>query len=110
LGNVLPNHVITTEIDEMPDIVKKYRDQLEGRSMLVKKLRILPVEAIVRGYITGSAMVEYKQKGTVCDIPMPQGLVESEKLEQPLFTPSTKAELGEHDENIHPSKRFFIIT
>ena len=88
----------------MPEQVRKYKDQLQGRSMLVKKLKILPVEAIVRGYITGSAMVEYKKKGTVCDIPLPLGLVESQKFPEPLFTPSTKAEFGDHDENIHPSK------
>ncbi|KAI8907255.1 hypothetical protein EDD86DRAFT_209142 [Gorgonomyces haynaldii] len=104
LKDVIPNHVITTNIDEMPEQVQKYRSQLEGRSMLVKKLKILPVEAIVRGYITGSAMSEYKKKGTVCDLEMPKGLVESQKLEAPLFTPSTKAEIGDHDENIHPSK------
>ncbi|KAJ3260121.1 hypothetical protein HK103_001197 [Boothiomyces macroporosus] len=109
LKDTIKNHVITTNIDEMPVIVHKYRDQLLGRSMLVHKLKILPVEAIVRGYITGSAMVEYKKKGTVCDIPLPEGLVESQKLEKPLFTPSTKAELGDHDENIHPSKLNSII-
>ncbi|KAI8896348.1 hypothetical protein BC833DRAFT_597715 [Globomyces pollinis-pini] len=104
LKDTIPNHVITTDIDEMPESLHKYKEQLQGRSMLVKKLRILPVEAIVRGYITGSAMVEYKNKGTVCDIPMPAGLVESQKLAEPLFTPSTKAEMGDHDENIHPNK------
>ncbi|KAJ3314565.1 hypothetical protein HDV04_006104 [Boothiomyces sp. JEL0838] len=109
LKDTIKNHVITTNIDEMPAIVHKYRDQLLGRSILVHKLKILPVEAIVRGYITGSAMVEYKKKGTVCDIPLPEGLVESQKLEKPLFTPSTKAELGDHDENIHPSKLNSII-
>lgn len=104
------NHVITTNIEEMPLAVQQYKEQLSGRVMLVKKLKILPVEAIVRGYITGtkcltplnqhekigSAMVEYKSKGTVCDIQMPKGLVESQKLDMPLFTPSTKAELGDH--------------
>ncbi|KAJ3270223.1 hypothetical protein HDV01_000440 [Terramyces sp. JEL0728] len=109
LKDTIKNHVITTNIDEMPAIVHKYKDQLIGRSMLVQKLKILPVEAIVRGYITGSAMVEYKKKGTVCDIPLPEGLVESQKLESPLFTPSTKAEQGDHDENIHPSKLNSII-
>ena len=72
--------------------------------MLVRKLTILPVEAIIRGYITGSAMSEYRKKGTVCDMPLPTGLVESQQLPAPLFTPSTKAEIGGHDENIHPSQ------
>lgn len=103
------NHLITTKIEEMPEIVQKYKSQLQGRSMLCKKLQMLPVEAIVRGYITGSAMVEYKKKGTVCDIVLPKGLVESQKLEKPLYTPSTKAEMGDHDENIHPDKLIEIM-
>lgn len=105
MKGTVPNHVITTDLNEMPAIVHQYKGQIEGRSMLVKKLRILPVEAIVRGYLSGSALVEYKSKGSVCDIILPSGMVESEKLEEPLFTPSTKAEMGSHDENIHPSKR-----
>ncbi|KAI8846617.1 phosphoribosylaminoimidazole-succinocarboxamide synthase, partial [Chytridium lagenaria] len=109
LKDVIGNHFITSDISKMPASVQKYKDQLEGRSMLVKKLKILPVEAIVRGYITGSGWVEYKKKGTVCDIPLPTGLLECDKLEKPLFTPSTKAELGDHDENIHPSKLVSII-
>jgi len=109
LKDVMKTHLITANIDEMPECVQKYRDQLEGRSMLVKKLSILPIEAIVRGYITGSGWAEYKLKGTVCDIPLPKELKESQKLPEPLFTPSTKAEYGEHDENIHPSKVAGII-
>jgi len=109
LKDVMKTHLITANIDEMPACVQKYRDQLEGRSMLVKKLSILPIEAIVRGYITGSGWAEYKRKGTVCDIPLPKELKESQKLPEPLFTPSTKAEYGEHDENIHPSKVAGII-
>lgn len=96
LQDVLPNHLITSDIHRMPPIVQQYREQLEGRSMLVKKLEILPVEAIVRGYITGSAMNEYVTKGTVCDMPLPAGLAESQALKTPLFTPSTKAEIGGH--------------
>lgn len=96
LKDVLPNHLITANFDEMPEKVQKYRDQLEGRSILVKKMRVVPIEAIVRGYITGSGWSEYKKKGTICDIPLPKGLVESEKLPQVLFTPSTKAEIGDH--------------
>ncbi|KAI8620297.1 hypothetical protein BC830DRAFT_1099898 [Chytriomyces sp. MP71] len=109
LKPVVKNHLITDNINEMPAAVQKYRDQLEGRCMLVKKLKILPVEAIVRGYITGSGWAEYKKSGTICDIPLPKGLIESQKLEKPLFTPSTKAEIGDHDENIHPSKLAEII-
>ncbi|KAF9993492.1 Bifunctional purine biosynthetic protein ade1, partial [Modicella reniformis] len=104
LKDVVPNHLITGNFEEMPDKVKQYRDQLEGRSMLVKRLRVLPVESIVRGYITGSAWSEYKKKGTVCDIPLPVGMQESQAFAEPLWTPSTKAEIGDHDENIHPSK------
>ncbi|KAG0173051.1 Bifunctional purine biosynthetic protein ade1 [Apophysomyces sp. BC1021] len=109
LKDVLPNHLITADFDAMPANVQKYRDQLEGRSILVKKMRVLPVEAIVRGYITGSGWAEYKRKGTICDIPLPAGLVESQKLPEVLFTPSTKAEIGDHDENIHPSKMAEIL-
>ncbi|KAG0244001.1 phosphoribosylaminoimidazole-succinocarboxamide synthase [Mortierella sp. GBAus27b] len=109
LKDVIPNHLITANFEEMPDKVKQYRDQLEGRSMLVKNLRVLPVESIVRGYITGSAWGEYKKKGTVCDIPLPAGLQESQAFETPLWTPSTKAEIGDHDENIHPSKAGAIV-
>ncbi|KAI8149064.1 phosphoribosylaminoimidazole-succinocarboxamide synthase [Fennellomyces sp. T-0311] len=109
LKDVIPNHLITDDFDKMPANVQKYRDQLDGRSILVKKMRVLPVEAIVRGYITGSGWAEYKKKGTVCDIELPKGLVESQKLPTVLFTPSTKAEIGDHDENIHPSKVAEIV-
>lgn len=109
LKDVLPNHLITANFDEMPEKVQKYREQLDGRSILVKKMRVVPIEAIVRGYITGSGWSEYKKKGTICDIPLPKGLVESEKLPEVLFTPSTKAEIGDHDENIHPSKMVEIL-
>ncbi|KAI8981594.1 phosphoribosylaminoimidazole-succinocarboxamide synthase [Mycotypha africana] len=109
LKDIIPNHLITADFDQMPEIVQKYRDQLEGRSLLVKKMRVVPIEAIVRGYITGSGWAEYKKKGTICDIPLETGLVESEKLPEVLFTPSTKAEIGDHDENIHPSKMVDIL-
>ena len=109
LAPVAPNHLITADISKMPAVVQKYRDQLQGRSMLVKRLTILPVEAIVRGYLTGSGLKEYKAKGTVCGIPLPTGLVESSKLHEPLYTPSTKAEIGKHDENIHPDHAARII-
>ncbi|CAG8703863.1 16948_t:CDS:2 [Gigaspora margarita] len=88
----------------MPASVQKYRDQLENRCLLVKNLKVFPVEAIVRGYITGSAWLEYKKKRSVCDIPLPDGLLECQSFEKPLYTPSTKAEIGSHDELIHPNK------
>lgn len=109
LKDVLPNHLITADFDQMPAAVQKYREQLEGRSILVKKMRVLPIEAIVRGYITGSGWKEYQKKGTICDISLPAGLVESQKLPEVLFTPSTKADIGDHDENIHPSKMAEIL-
>ncbi|MFW5698812.1 MAG: phosphoribosylaminoimidazolesuccinocarboxamide synthase [Planctomycetota bacterium] len=109
LGEVLPNHLITADIDAMPAAVQAYRDQLAGRSLLVKRLEILPVEAIVRGYITGSGWKEYCRKGTVCDIELPAGLQESDQLDPPLYTPSTKAEQGAHDENIHPDRAAEIL-
>ncbi|GAA5983857.1 hypothetical protein JCM11641_006398 [Rhodosporidiobolus odoratus] len=100
----IPNHIITSNFDEMPQEVQKYREQLEGRSILVKKATVLPVEAIVRGYITGSAWAEYQKSGTMHDIKLPEGLKESSKFEPPLFTPSTKAEVGDKDINIHPDE------
>ncbi|RKP27829.1 phosphoribosylaminoimidazole-succinocarboxamide synthase [Syncephalis pseudoplumigaleata] len=104
LADVLPSHLITADIDAMPPSVQQYRGQLAGRSLLVRKLTILPIEAIVRGYITGSGWAEYQRKGTVSDIPLPAGLQQCQALATPLFTPSTKAEIGQHDENIHPDK------
>ncbi|KIK57649.1 hypothetical protein GYMLUDRAFT_45813 [Collybiopsis luxurians FD-317 M1] len=109
LEHVIPNHFITADIDEMPLEVRKYKDQLQGRAMLVKKAKVVPIEAIVRGYITGSAWSEYKKSGTVHGIPFPPGLVESQKLPEPLLTPSTKAEQGAHDENISPEQASQLI-
>lgn len=116
----VPNHLITCDVDEMPDSVRVHQEIVRGRSMLVKKLRILPVEAIVRGYITGistsylyaskgSSWKEYTKTGTVCGMPIRKGLLECEKLDVPIFTPSTKAEDGGHDENIHPNKLREIV-
>jgi len=100
----IPNHVITSKIDDMPAEVQQYRDQLDGRAILVRKATVLPVEAIVRGYITGSAWSEYQKSGTMHDMKLPDGLQESTKFEPPLFTPSTKAEVGDKDINIHPDE------
>ncbi|GFM36750.1 phosphoribosylaminoimidazolesuccinocarboxamide synthase [Desulfovibrio psychrotolerans] len=98
--DILPNHLIASEVKDFPTPLHKYAPQLEGRSVLVHRAKPLPVECIVRGHITGSGWKDYKTTGTVCGHALPTGLVESQKLENPLFTPSTKAELGEHDENI----------
>lgn len=99
-ADIIPNHLIATDIDRFPDICGPHREILAGRSMLVKKARPLPVECIVRGYISGSGWKEYQKTGTVSGIPLRAGLLESSRLDVPIFTPSTKAEIGEHDENI----------
>ncbi|MBW1866283.1 MAG: phosphoribosylaminoimidazolesuccinocarboxamide synthase [Deltaproteobacteria bacterium] len=100
MQSIIPNHVITADVDEYPEICRPYADSLRGRSMLVKKAVPLPVECIARGYISGSGWKSYKKSGDVCGIKLPPGLKESEKLPQPLFTPSTKADEGLHDINI----------
>ncbi|MRR54940.1 MAG: phosphoribosylaminoimidazolesuccinocarboxamide synthase [Deltaproteobacteria bacterium] len=100
LENIVPHHLITTNPAEFPAPCDKYREVLDGRSMLVKKARPLPVECIVRGYLAGSGWKEYRETGSVCGIPLPPGLTESDRLQESIFTPSTKAELGGHDENI----------
>jgi phosphoribosylaminoimidazole-succinocarboxamide synthase len=99
-SDIVENHLITTEVDEMPEICRQYRSQLEGRSMLVKKAKPFAFECVVRGYITGSGWKDYKSTGAVCGIKLPAGLVESQKFDTPIFTPATKAELGDHDENV----------
>ncbi|KAN0113875.1 phosphoribosylaminoimidazole-succinocarboxamide synthase [Russula decolorans] len=109
LRSIVPNHVVTSRIEELPEELHKYREQLEGRSILVKKAEVIPLEAIVRGYITGSAWAEYKKTRMVHGIPLPDGLQESQKLSTPLFTPSTKAEQGAHDENISPEQAAALI-
>jgi len=95
-----PNHLLTADVDKMPASVREHADAIRGRCMLVKKLDMLPVESIVRGYITGSGFADYNKTGQVCGIPLPKGLRDCEKLPAPIFTPSTKAEAGVHDENI----------
>lgn len=99
LADVVPNHLITADVEKYPPAVRKYADQLRGRSMLVRKAEIFPVECIVRGYISGSAWKEYKATGKVSGIALPAGLKESDAFPEPIFTPSTKATTG-HDENI----------
>lgn len=100
MEDIIPNHIISTDVKDFPAECQQYAEILGGRSMLVKKASPLPVECIVRGYISGSGWKDYKSTGAICGIKLPAGLVESDKLEEPIFTPSTKAELGEHDENI----------
>jgi phosphoribosylaminoimidazole-succinocarboxamide synthase len=99
MKEIIENHIVATKVEEYPEVLRKYRDMLEGRSMLVKKAKPMPVECIVRGYLSGSGWKEYKTRGTVCSIELPRGLVESSRLPEPIFTPSTKAEEG-HDVNI----------
>jgi len=99
LRDLVPNHMVTTDTNRYPVALRKYADQLRGRSMLVNRAEMFPVECVVRGYISGSAWKEYKSSGAVCGIQLPQGLKESDQLPEPIFTPATKATSG-HDENI----------
>jgi phosphoribosylaminoimidazole-succinocarboxamide synthase len=100
LKDIIPHHLITTDVDQFPSACRAHRAKLEGRAMLVKKSQPAPVECIVRGYLAGSGWKEYQLTGTVCGIPLPKGLVEASRLDQPIFTPSTKAPVGAHDVNI----------
>lgn len=100
MKDLVPNHIITGNVDEFPAVCQPYKEQLKGRSILVKKCEPLAIECVVRGYITGSGWKSYKADGTVCGIKLPEGLKESQQLPEPIFTPSTKEELGAHDENI----------
>ena len=100
MEDIVPNHLVTTDVAEFPAGCHSFRERLDGRSMLVKKAKPAPVECIVRGYLFGSAWKEYQESNRVCGMPLPKGLVEASRLEAPLFTPSTKAPVGEHDENI----------
>jgi phosphoribosylaminoimidazole-succinocarboxamide synthase len=99
LKDVVPHHVLTANVSEYPSELRSFRDQLEGRSMLVQKTDVLPIECVVRGYLVGSGWKDYQKTGAVCGIALPAGLRESDRLEPPIFTPATKAETG-HDENI----------
>lgn len=99
-ADIVPNHLVSIDPADFPEEFAEYRDYLAGRAMLVKKAQTIPIECIVRGYLTGSGKKTYDEKGTVCGIQLPEGLTEASKLPEPLFTPSTKAEIGDHDENI----------
>jgi phosphoribosylaminoimidazole-succinocarboxamide synthase len=100
LKDLTPNHVISLDVDDFPPACRPFKDLLAGRTMLVRKCKPLPVECIVRGYLSGSGWAEYRETGAIGGLALPPGLIESQKLPEPVFTPSTKAELGTHDENI----------
>lgn len=100
LGDVIQNHLISADVSDLPEKFKPYSEWLAGRFMLVRKADMYPVECIVRGYLAGSGLKEYRKQGTVCGIELPAGLVEASKLPAPIYTPSTKAEIGDHDENV----------
>jgi phosphoribosylaminoimidazole-succinocarboxamide synthase len=105
--DIVPNHMISVDNKDMPEFFQQ--EQFIGNSMLVKKLEMLPIECIVRGYITGSGWASYQKDGTVCGIQLPQGLQECDKLPEPIYTPSTKAEIGDHDENISFEKSIDVL-
>ena len=100
IKDIIPNHLISTDVDKFPAACQPHRATLEGRTMLVKKSTPAPVECIVRGYLAGSGWKDYQQTGGVCGVPLPKGLVEASRLAAPIFTPSTKASVGAHDINI----------
>ncbi|MBO5489818.1 MAG: phosphoribosylaminoimidazolesuccinocarboxamide synthase [Desulfovibrio sp.] len=103
-SDIIPNHLVESDVNRFPAALAPWKEELDGRAVLVRKARPLPVECIVRGYITGSGWKDYKATGTVCGHALPKGLREADKLEPALFTPSTKAELGQHDENISKAR------
>ena len=102
--DIIPNHLVESDVDRFPAALAPWKDELEGRAVLVRKAKPLPVECIVRGYISGSGWKDYQKTGTLCGYQLPAGMRESDKLETALFTPSTKAELGQHDQNISPEE------
>ena len=106
-NDILPNHMISVDVNDMPEFFRQ--PQFDGNSMMCRKLNMLPVECIVRGYITGSGWSSYQQTGTVCGIRLPEGLLESDRLPEPIYTPSTKAEIGDHDINISFEESIDVI-
>lgn len=108
-SDIIANHIVSLNVDDFPSVCWPYRAQLEGRSMLVAKTQPLPIECVVRGYLSGSGWLEYQGTGSVCGIKLPSGLRESDKLPEPIFTPATKAEAGQHDENISFERTTQII-
>jgi phosphoribosylaminoimidazole-succinocarboxamide synthase len=107
--DIIDNHLITTNVKEFPEECRKYGVEITGRSMLVKKAELIPLECIVRGFISGSGWKDYQKTGSICGIKLPSGMVESEKISEPIFTPSTKAEIGDHDENISENKAIDLV-
>jgi phosphoribosylaminoimidazole-succinocarboxamide synthase len=108
LADIVPNHLITTSIDQMPEVIRGHQEDLRGRSMLVRSTDVFPVECVVRGYLSGSGWKDYQRTGQVCGHQLPAGLRESEQLDRPIFTPATKAETG-HDENISEQQMAAIV-
>ncbi len=106
-ADILPNHMISADVKDMPEFFRQ--DKFDGNSMMCRKLTMLPIECIVRGYITGSGWESYKKNGLVCGISLPEGLKESDKLPEPIYTPSTKAEIGDHDENISYERSIEVL-
>ena len=106
-SDVVPNHMISTDVNDMPEFFRQ--PKFDGNSMMCRKLEMLPLECIVRGYITGSGWASYQETGEVCGIKLPEGLQESQQLPEPIFTPSTKAEIGDHDENISYEKSIEVL-
>ena len=100
LSDIVPNHMISIDVDDFPAAARAHAETLRGRSMLCRKAKPFPIECVVRGYLSGSGWAEYREKGEVCGIPLPKGLRESDRLPEPIFTPATKEEKGHHDENI----------
>jgi phosphoribosylaminoimidazole-succinocarboxamide synthase len=100
LAGIVPNHLVSTSIDDLPEAARSHADELRGRSMLCRRVEIVPFECVVRGYLAGSGWQEYQRDGTVCGVWLPMGLSEAARLPEPIFTPATKAEEGEHDENV----------
>jgi phosphoribosylaminoimidazole-succinocarboxamide synthase len=100
LADVVPHHLVTARVSEFPDALRPYADDLRGRSMLVRRLEMVPVECVARGYLTGSGLADYHGTGAVCGVPLPPGLQDGSRLPEPVFTPATKAAVGEHDENV----------
>ncbi len=107
--DVVPNHLVADRVDDFPEELRAHRDQLAGRTALVKKAKMFPVECVARGYLAGSGWKEYRETGRVCGIPLPAGLRLSDRLPEPIFTPATKAEEGEHDENISFDRMVEIV-
>ena len=109
LADIIPNHLISADVADLPEKFKPDAEWLNGRFMLVRKAEMFPVECIVRGYLAGSGLKEYRKQGTVCGIELPAGLVEASKLPEPIYTPSTKAEIGDHDENISYERSIEVL-